>query len=115
MPPAVPSLQYGQQAPLALQVASLGSDRPQWVIPSHFHAHIVPILVATKAPAAKKTVEWSPDQVALTAKANEGNLPQILRQYEAHRFDAIDTDSWLQSRYKPTPTKLPKLSMKATA
>lgn len=76
----------------------------------NFHAAshtlpIIPILVATDAPKLPFELQCDPDRVYSPLKANSSNLVQILT-YSLAKISgfAFDSQEWLQSAYKPTPT-----------
>ncbi|MEZ0018227.1 DUF2075 domain-containing protein [Sinorhizobium fredii] len=74
---------------------------------------IVPILIATRAPAGSHQIDWSSDQVAQPLLSNGSDLSQIIRLVQENRADQKlsatdqtqdDMEVWAQSGYKPTPT-----------
>jgi len=76
----------------------------------NFHAgshdcKIVPIAVATDAPATEKSFRWYNDGVAAPVHVNANGLAAFLRDcVEQATTTCGDVDDWLRSPYKPTPT-----------
>ncbi|MBQ6263648.1 MAG: DUF2075 domain-containing protein [Clostridia bacterium] len=70
------------------------------------HRHIVPILVATKAPHFGTTVTIFDDKVVDTILCNETNIAEkinaVLRVIPSD--DEITANAWINSKYRPTPT-----------
>jgi Uncharacterized conserved protein (DUF2075) len=65
---------------------------------------IVPVLVATGAPAVPVSATYYEDQVAVPARANAVTLFTVLKAFTQGRESAIDPISWEAGRYRPTPT-----------
>lgn len=84
---------------------------------SHYKK-IVPILVATRAPAIDNKLSWFPDDVAKPLFSNGSNLKDILlgviaeiKPQAAYQYgfadndqEGFDNEEWVNSGYKPTPT-----------
>lgn len=77
----------------------------------HFHetSHdrpVVPILVATEALAdGTQAVQWDSDNLARPLRSDPGSLvATILRVGSEAQRPAIDPNSWVAGRYRPTPT-----------
>ncbi|MGE8141464.1 DNA/RNA helicase domain-containing protein [Novosphingobium sp. NPDC080210] len=77
----------------------------------HFHetSHdrpVVPILVATGAMAdGTQAVQWDSDNLARPMRSNPGSLvATILKVGSDAQRPAIDPNSWVAGRYRPTPT-----------
>lgn len=70
------------------------------------HRYIVPVLVATNAPAVSTTISIFKDKIVDTIRANASNIAEKI----ATVLNAINEDShlnrntWINSRYRPTPT-----------
>lgn len=65
---------------------------------------IVPILVATRAPSVATELDWGPDGVARTVRANLETLGAAIATACGRDRPSVDSVYWLQSGYKPTPT-----------
>jgi hypothetical protein len=67
---------------------------------------IVPIVVATKAMhSSQSEFNWAPDQVLSPICIAPSGLGQVLdRLKKSANQTAIDVESWIASRYQPTPT-----------
>jgi len=67
------------------------------------HIKLIPVLVATNAKEVNELIEniYSYKSVA---KANQYNLNSVINQFVNNENQAIDTDYWENSIYKPTPT-----------
>jgi hypothetical protein len=65
---------------------------------------LVPILVATNAQATEIRLEWYPDGLAYPVCTNEATLPTVLARLPTKVEAAVSADTWVRSRYKPTPT-----------
>jgi hypothetical protein len=65
---------------------------------------LVPIVVATNAEATEIRLEWYPDGLAYPLCTNETTLPTVLAGLPTDVEEAISADTWVHSRYKPTPT-----------
>lgn len=66
---------------------------------------IVPILVATSAPAADWFLTWGQDLVAAPLLSNGDGLGEMMCEIETSVDElSIDADAWSRSSYKPTPT-----------
>jgi len=65
---------------------------------------IVPILVATRAPSVAIGLDWGPDGVARTVRANLETLGYAISAALGRERPGLDTAFWLKSGYKPTPT-----------
>jgi len=96
----VHSTGYGQDA--LSQVHDYALDLKNFHSESHSR-RIIPILVATHAPAAENQLAWAPDQVASPLRANSQNLGDVLRS-SPDSFPDLDPTAWYQGIYKPTPT-----------
>lgn len=77
----------------------------------HFHetSHdrpVVPILVATEALAdGTQAVQWDSDNLARPLRSDPGSLvATILKVGSDAQRPAIDPNSWVAGRYRPTPT-----------
>ena len=66
--------------------------------------HIVPILLATRAPSAiaQREIAWEKDNVAIPMLSNADDLGALLQSFDA--LGEIDVQKWRESRYQPTPT-----------
>lgn len=68
--------------------------------------HIVPILVATKAPAYGTQISIFDDKILDIIYANESNIAEkisaVLRVLPLN--ERISTNAWINSKYRPTPT-----------
>jgi hypothetical protein len=78
---------------------------------SNFHeaSHnrlIIPILVSTKAPSVKFSLDKNESKVTETVKANSENIGVIINSVlSAHLSEQkINPVDWFESQYKPTPT-----------
>lgn len=68
-------------------------------------ALIVPVLVATDAPAHQlPMLSTDRDNVASLMEANSESLPGLLSFLASVEGLEIDPDAWINSRYQPTPT-----------
>lgn len=69
-------------------------------------ADIVPILVATNAPSSIATPRFEDDRVAECLCCNATTLNQVIKSTFSHlaESEGQTADSWINSRYKPTPT-----------
>jgi hypothetical protein len=87
------------------QVVDYALDLKNFHEGSHARA-IVPILVATNAPAHPiQFPNYSSDQVAEPLKTNAADLcAVILRAISSSSFPEIDFEAWTQAGYRPTPT-----------
>lgn len=66
---------------------------------------IIPILVSTEAQDASNEVNFGNDGISNCIKANKNNLGRIIGQIaQKHNKAAFDTNEWINSPYKPTPT-----------
>jgi hypothetical protein len=66
---------------------------------------LVPVLVATGAPAAPWHLSWGADLVALPLLSNGDGLGIMLCEIESSVEDvSLDVESWSSASYKPTPT-----------
>lgn len=66
---------------------------------------IVPMLVATEAPAVSNHYAAYPDLVYKPLKANQWNFAEVLTAtVDAIHGHAFDASAWMESVYKPTPT-----------
>ena len=66
---------------------------------------IVPVLVATKAPAGRPTDVWYDDGVSQVQQANDVSLSEIIDYFVKHHGSTgLEYDEWSASTYKPTPT-----------
>ena len=66
---------------------------------------IIPILVATEAPDVDNEINFDSDGIANCIKANKNNLGHIIGQIsQLHAHIQFDTNEWINSPYKPTPT-----------
>lgn len=66
---------------------------------------LIPLLVATNAPARENELFVSTDNIFRTLFANKENLSEVLRLTLAEITEpVIDAGTWACSRYKPTPT-----------
>ncbi len=76
----------------------------------NFHARsqnkrIIPIVVATRAPKIKNSLEAFEDLVYLPLKANEHNLLEVILLATSEiKDEELDADKWENSIYRPTPT-----------
>ena len=75
----------------------------------NFHAgshslSIVPILVATAAPAEAIHVQWGADDVAEPIRVNEDTLHRVLDVVETLDRPPIVASEWANAPYQPTPT-----------
>jgi hypothetical protein len=69
------------------------------------HRRIVPIVVATEAPAIKNKLHVYDDLVSFPLKANKKNLLRVLLEAASISNEGeIDAAVWEASLYKPTPT-----------
>jgi len=66
---------------------------------------LIPLLVATNAPARENELVVSTDNIFRTIFANKENLSEVLQLTLAESTaPVIDAETWASSRYKPTPT-----------
>ena len=65
---------------------------------------IVPVLVATRAPSVPVELDWGPDGVARTVRANLETLGAAIAASCEPARPGVDSAYWLHSGYKPTPT-----------
>jgi len=66
---------------------------------------IVPILVATSAPAKQTELHINSDRVAAPCLANRETLLAIIERLNTKLSpEAVDVEAWAASAYKPTPT-----------
>jgi len=69
------------------------------------NVYLIPILVSTDAPDFDNIIEISKDKIFKSLQCNKNNLKQLIEtiseQYKEHDIDSI---SWENSLYKPTPT-----------
>ena len=72
---------------------------------SSHNALVIPILIATEAPALPESISFSDDGVATIILANKTNTVDILGAL-ALRYSTkpMDAGTWSAGRYKPTPT-----------
>lgn len=67
--------------------------------------HIIPIVVATEAPAIHNTLTSYDDLVYSPLKANKNNLKSVLYDVFIHiPEETLNFTAWQESVYKPTPT-----------
>ncbi len=88
------------------QVVDYALDLKNFHEPSH-HAPLVPVLVATEAPAAHVCVVTSPatDGLYEPVRCNAETLAHSLRQVLTFTDgEQIDPQEWVTGRYHPTPT-----------
>jgi Uncharacterized conserved protein (DUF2075) len=87
------------------QVYGYGLDLKHFHETSHAR-RIVPILVATEADAlGKQPLDWDQDDLAKPLKASPAQLASVINRI-AVTLDAppLDPLTWLNGRYRPTPT-----------
>ena len=65
---------------------------------------IVPILVATRAPATTLELRWGHDDVAEPIRANQDTLRAAIDEAMVAKRSEVDPERWLASGYRPTPT-----------
>ena len=65
---------------------------------------IIPVLIATDAPDRESEINKYKDNVYDVIYTNGSNLTQIFDKFEGLFNKQIQLDSWLNSRYVPTPT-----------
>lgn len=92
----------------------LGADLDQVIDYSldlkNFHkashkAHIVPILVSTKARHHNNRILWSHDNVSESQKSNGNDLGKIIKGIiKSKKVTPIDVEEWKRAGYCPTPT-----------
>ena len=86
------------------QVIDYALDLKNFHAASH-HTTIVPILVATHAPEHRAEVSLSEDGVSGVLFANSRNLREVIQQAVGlGAGPAVDSQAWLSSSYRPTPT-----------
>lgn len=86
------------------QVLDYALDLKNFHEGSHNRA-VVPILVATDAPARQLEVQTWSDGVAKPILANRQNLLPIIQTLQSRlQPESIDAEAWAASTYKPTPT-----------
>lgn len=68
--------------------------------------HIVPILIATKAPAVKDRISIFEDKVLDIMRCNSSNIVDTINSVLGvlPRGEEITANTWINSRYRPTPT-----------
>lgn len=86
------------------QVVDYSLDLKNFHEGSH-HLKLVPVLVASEAPAEEYKIETDIDGVFKPLQCNRANLPSMLEAVVATYSDGwIDAVKWAESGYKPTPT-----------
>lgn len=87
------------------QVTDYALDLKNFHSGSH-GARIVPIVVATDAPALTSALHWNADGVAQPFQCNASNLGESIRAVVAAlpSQPVLAFDTWASSGYKPTPT-----------
>ncbi len=103
------------------QVLDYALDLKNFHEGSH-HKHIVPILIATKAPKAEEVhVQWDTDKVALPILCSSADLSNTIAKvllslgkddakqepgygFSDNQQEGLDANRWAESGYKPTPT-----------
>lgn len=86
------------------QVLDYALDLKNFQEGSHY-APVVPVLVATGAPAVPSELEFFEDQVAKPVRANLATLPEVIKQVQQLRIaGTLVAQQWVESRYKPTPS-----------
>lgn len=75
----------------------------------NFHAEshglpVVPVLVATEAPAVTKEPRWYADGVAHPVLTNRETLLSALQAFTACEARTFAAEAWCASPYRPTPT-----------
>jgi hypothetical protein len=87
------------------QVTDYALDLKNFHAGSH-HRHLVPILIATRAPDSETELDWRLDAVADVIWCNGSNLLGVITSIVEHtpKQDTLDGNEWSKSAYKPTPT-----------
>ena len=86
------------------QVMDYALDLKNFHEGSH-HRTIVPILVATAAPATRSEPHLNSDRVATPVLANRDTLLSTIESLNTIlRPEVLDVEAWVASAYKPTPT-----------
>lgn len=86
------------------QVVDYALDLKNFHEGSH-KAKLIPILIATRAPAKENILERYQDNLYTTLFANETNLSEVISLcLAASAGGLIEPDNWANSIYKPTPT-----------
>lgn len=86
------------------QVVDYSLDLKNFHEGSH-HQTVVPLLVATNAPARNNNLAISRDNICQTLFANKENLADVISLALAEiASPVINAELWASSRYKPTPT-----------
>ena len=65
---------------------------------------IVPVLVATKAPAVDEEISWDEDGLAAPVKSNGDSLADLIRSTASLNTSELEAEEWAAGSYKPTPT-----------
>ena len=86
------------------QVVDYSLDLKNFHEASH-NEKLIPLLVATNAPARPNSFDISSDNLFEIAFANSENLADVIR-YALSKIESspIDAETWCVSRYRPTPT-----------
>lgn len=86
------------------QVIDYSIDLKNFHEQSH-HGRIIPIYVATKAPAQQNNVVFGNDYVAQVLLCNAQNLGATINGASTrYGYGSLDPNQWVNSIYKPTPT-----------
>jgi hypothetical protein len=85
------------------QVLDYALDLKNFHAGSH-HAHIIPILVSTRAPVHHNQLQSFADLVYKPLLGNECQIAELIRFGAMVSDQELPIESWLQSGYHPTPT-----------